>query len=101
MSNGNQKQNATPTPEATATDSVPTVAVVEKQPNVLVRGFRKIRSTPPKTAIAVVGGVALVTAGAVLGRKTAPYHVAVVEDEFVPEPLFEVPAADESNDTVA
>lgn len=99
MSNGNQKQPTSN--EKPAMNAVPTAVVVEEKPNALVRGFRKIRSTPPKTAIAIVGGVALVTAGAVLGRKTAPYHVAVIEDEFVPEPLFEVPPADESNDTVA
>lgn len=80
--------------EVPATDHVIEGVVVEKKPNVFVRAARKIRSTPPKTAIALTGGVLLVAAGTVLGRKTAPYHVAVVEGEFVPEPLFEVPASD-------
>lgn len=94
MSN-TQKPASTETPAA----EVPSTPVlVEKQPNVLVRGFRKIKSTPPKTAIAVAGGVALVTAGAVLGRRTAPYHVAVVEGDFQPEPILETPASE--SDTV-
>lgn len=86
-----------PTPQTAPANAPIEGVVVEKKPNVLVRGYRKIRSTPPKTAIAIIGGVGLVTAGAVLGRKTAPYHVAVVEDEFVPEPLFEVPASDDQS----
>lgn len=96
MSN-TQKPPTPSTEEAPAENPVIQGVVVEKQPNFLVRGFRKIKNTPPKTAIAVVGGVALVAAGAVLGRSTAPYHVAIVEDEFQPEPLLEVPAADESD----
>lgn len=84
------------TPQTAPTELVPPT-VVEKQPNALVRGYRKIKNTPPKTAIAVVGGVVLVAAGAALGRKTAPYHVAVVEDEFEPEPLFEVPTSDDQS----
>lgn len=89
-----------PNPPAATIKQVPATdppiegVVVEKKPNPIVRAYRKIKNTPPKTAIAVVGGVVLVSAGAVLGRKTAPYHVAVVEDEFVPEPLFEVPVSD-------
>lgn len=89
--------NDKPTPQTVPTAPAIEGVVVEKQPNVLVRAFRKIKNTPPKTAIAVVGGVALVSAGAVLGRRTAPYHVAVIEDEFVPEPLFEVPASDDQS----
>jgi hypothetical protein len=61
-----------PTPtEVPAAESDSTPTLVEKRPNVFVRGYRKIRSTPPKTAIAVGLGVGLVTAGAVLGRKTS------------------------------
>lgn len=96
MSN-TQKPTAPSTGEAPAANPVIEGVVVEKKPNIFVRGFRKIKNTPPKTAVAVVGGVALVAAGAVLGRSTAPYHVAIVEDEFAPEPLLEVPSADESD----
>lgn len=45
--------------------------VVEKRPNILVRGYRKIRKDP-KTTLAVVGGTALVAGAAFLGRKSAP-----------------------------
>lgn len=86
-----------PTPQTAPANAPIEGVVVEKKPNAFVRGYRKIKNTPPKTAVAVAAGVALVTAGAVLGRKTAPYHVAVVEDEFVPEPLFEVPASDDQS----
>lgn len=78
-----------------------TTAVVEKKPNPFVRGYRKIKSTPPKTAIAVVGGVALVTAGAMLGRKTAPLHIEVIDSEFEPEPMLVTPDSEETTDTVA
>ncbi len=59
----------------------PTTTVVEKKPNAFVRGFRKIKSTPPKTALAVAGGVALVTAGAMLGRKTANLHPVIIDSD--------------------
>lgn len=72
----------------------------EKKPNVFKRGFRKIKSTPPKTALAVAGGVALVTAGALLGRKTAPLHLEVVDSDFDPEPMLVTPDA-AADDTVA
>lgn len=78
-------------PETTPTET--------KQPNPVVRAYRKIRATPPKTAIAVVGGVALVGAGAFLGRKSASYHVEVVEDDFEPEPVLLL--NDQSEDSVA
>lgn len=72
-----------------------------KRPNPLVRAYRKVKATPPKTAIAVVGGVALVGAGAFLGRKSAPYHVEVVESTEL-EPVIQVVDATEDNDdTVA
>lgn len=82
------------TPNQPAVASVPTdaagsdVTVVEKQPNAIVRGFRKIKNTPPKTAIAVGLGVVLVGAGTVLGRKTAPLHVEIVESDVEIEPML-------------
>lgn len=94
MSNDKPVTSITTPIEVTPADSTET-----KRPNVLVRAYRKIKTTPPRTALAVGAGVALVSAGAFLGRKSAPYHVAVVEDDFEPEPVLEltpVPA-----DTVA
>jgi hypothetical protein len=70
-----------------------------KRPNVLVRAARKIKSTPPKTAIAVVGGVALVSAGAILGRKSASYHVELVESPTEPEPVLQLTEAEEPSST--
>lgn len=90
-----QVHSITSMPE-TGTD----VPVVEKRPNVLVRVGRKIKQTPPKTALAVVGGVVLVTAAAVAGRKSAPYHVEIVDSELELEPVLVTPS-DESADTVA
>jgi hypothetical protein len=81
------------------TDESATPAV-EKKPNAAKRAYRKIKSTPPKTAIAIVGGVALVTAGAMLGRKTAPLHLEVVDSDFDVEPMFVTPETEESDDTV-
>lgn len=83
-----------PTDESTA-------SLVEKRPNVAVRAFRKIKNTPPKTALAVAGGVALVAAGAMLGRSTASYHVEVVDSELELEPILVTPASEESSDSVA
>jgi len=82
-----------------AEESTSTVVTVEKQPNVIVRGFRKIKQTPPKTALAVVGGVGLVALGAALGRSTAAHHIAIVEDDFDPEPIIVHSEVVESNDT--
>lgn len=90
-------QNITsmPDPETTAP------AVEVKQPNIFVRAGRKIKNTPPKTALAVAGGLVLVGAGAFLGRSTAPYHVEIVDSELELEPLFVTPASDDATDTVA
>jgi len=85
--------------EQPAEESTSTVATVEKQPNVIVRGFRKIKQTPPKTALAVAGGIGLVALGAALGRNTAAHHIAIVEDDFDPEPLLVTGEVVESPDT--
>jgi hypothetical protein len=79
--------------------AVPTDSPEEKRPNVLVRAARKIKSTPPRTAIAVGAGVALVGVGAFLGRRTAPLSIEIVEADFEPEPL--VTTSDEDDTTVA
>ncbi len=77
-----------------------TTTVVEKKPNAIVRGFRKLKQTPPKTALAIGLGVGLVAAGTVLGRKTAPLHLEVVASDIELEPVFVTPASDdESTDT--
>jgi hypothetical protein len=89
---------AVPT-EQPAEESTSTVATVEKQPNAIVRGFRKIKQTPPKTALAVAGGIGLVALGAALGRNTAAHHIAIVEDDFDPEPLLVTGEVVESPDT--
>lgn len=89
----------TVTPDQPAAESVAIVAPVEKQPNALVRGFRKIKQTPPKTALAVVGGIGLVALGAALGRNTAAHHIAIVETDFEPEPILVTGEVVESNDT--
>jgi len=89
---------AVPT-EKPAEESTSTVVTVEKQPNIIVRAARKIKQTPPKTAIAVVGGVGLVALGAALGRGTAAHHIAIVEDDFEPEPILVTGEFVESNDT--
>lgn len=68
----------------------------EKRPNILVRAARKIKSTPPRTALAVGAGVALVGAGAYLGRKTAPLSVEIVVDDFDVEPVLVTPESDDS-----
>lgn len=89
-------QNITSMPDPANPDPV----VVEvARPNVLVRAFRKIRTTPPKTALAVVGGVALVSAGAVMGRKTAPLHLEIVDNEIELPPMLVTPASETENDT--
>lgn len=80
-------------------ESTSQMATVEKQPNFIVRAARKIKTTPPKTALAVAGGVALVAVGAALGRSTAATHIAIVEDDFQPEPLFVTGEVVESPDT--
>lgn len=85
--------------EQSETESTPTVVTVEKQPNVIVRGLKKIKQTPTKTRIAVIGGVGLVVLGAALGRGTAAHHIAIVEDDFDPEPLIVTGETVESNDT--
>lgn len=89
---------AVPT-EQPAEESSQTLAPVEKKPNLAKRVVSKIKSTPPKTAIAVVGGVVLVAAGAALGRSTASTHIAIVEDDFDVEPLLVTGEVVESPDT--
>lgn len=65
----------------------------EKRPNVIVRGFHKIKHNP-KPALAVAGGTALIFVAAALGRATAPstqYDVFIQEDdEYVPLDVMEV-----------
>jgi hypothetical protein len=95
MSNDKPVTSITAPIEVSSADSTET-----KRPNVLVRTYRKVRNTPPRTAIAVGAGVALVGAGAFLGRKSASYHVEVVEDDLEPSPVFLVNDAD-SDDSVA
>lgn len=74
--------------------------VEEKRPNILIRGARKIKQTPPKTALAVLGGVGLVAAGAWMGRSSAPYHVEIVDSETPLEPILVTPSSD-GDDNVA
>lgn len=81
-------------PKLEVPDSI--METVEKQPNVIVRAARKIKQTPPKTAIAVVGGVGLVVLGAALGRNTAAHHITIVESDFEPEPLIVTGEVEES-----
>lgn len=64
------KPEDNPTPITIAGDVVEET-VVEKRPNIVVRGYRKIRKDP-KTTLAVVGGTLLVGGAAFLGRKSAP-----------------------------
>lgn len=81
--------NETKSPVAAVPADVQTDTSTEtKRPNILVRGYRWMR-TNPKTTIAVVAGSALVGGAALLGRKTAPYHVEIVEtdESEVFEPL--------------
>lgn len=85
------------TNETPAEESSQEIAV--KKPNFIVRSIHKIKQTPPKTAIAVVGGVGLVALGAALGRTTASTHVAIVHDDFEPEPILVIDESLESNDS--
>ena len=96
-------QNTTPAADVTTlpiAESVSTPA--EKRPNVLVRGYRSIKQTPPKTALAVLGGVALVGLGAALGRQTGNVFVVldntdpIEDDDYAVDEI--VPS---SEDTVA
>lgn len=89
---------AVPT-EQPAAESAATLETVEKKPNVFVRAARKIKQTPPKTALAVAGGIGLVALGAALGRSTASTHIAIVEDDFDVEPLLVTGEVVESNET--
>ena len=89
---------AVPTEQPAAEESK-AMETVEKQPNVIVRGFRKIKQTPPKTAFAIAGGIGLVALGAALGRNTAAHHIAIVEDDFEPEPLIVTGEVVESPET--
>lgn len=81
------------------TESSQTMVAVEKKPNVIVRCIKSIKKTPPKTALAVVGGVSLVALGAALGRNTASSHVAIVTDDYDPEPIIVTGEVVESNET--
>ena len=86
MSNDTPKNTTAPVaavPDETSSES--------KRPNVLVRAARKIKSTPPRTALAVGAGVALVGVGAFLGRRTAPDQLVILaESDLDPEhPEFE------------
>lgn len=85
--------------EQPAEESSQTLAPVEKKPNPIVRIARKVKSTPPKTALAVAGGIGLVALGAALGRSTASTHIAIVEDDFDVEPLLVTGEVVESHDT--
>lgn len=89
---------AVPTEQPTE-ESSSTPAPVEKKPNPIVRLARKVKSTPPKTALAVAGGIGLVALGAALGRGTASHHVAIVEDDFEVEPLLVTGEVVESTET--
>lgn len=90
-----KKQDAPVT--AAPADATPADSTESKRPNIAVRAWNRLRNNP-KTAIAVVGGVALVSAGAFVGRKTAPYHVELVEDDVELEPLVLV-ASDDFDDS--
>lgn len=86
------KPEDNPTPITIAGDVVENT-VVEKQPNILVRGYRKIRKDP-KTTLAVVGGTLLVGGAAYLGRKTAPscdgdLYFVPIDTDVDPEPVEE------------
>ena len=89
------KNDTTPTPatDAPASETPTDLTVVEKKPNPLVRGWHAIKRNP-KTTLAVAGGAVLVTVAAAAGRATAPYHVEIVEDDFVPEPLVSLESDD-------
>jgi hypothetical protein len=76
--------------------AVPADSTEEKAPNAVVRTFRRIKTTPKKTAIAVGLGVGLVAAGAFLGRKSANSHLEIVQDDYEPEPLV-VTSTDEQS----
>lgn len=84
------KPNDNPTPITIAgqAEEVTEKTVAEKKPNVIVRGYRKCRRNP-KNTLAVIGGVALVAAGAVIGRSTAPSSDDASVDLDAPDEMFE------------
>lgn len=86
----------TPTVTAVPTADAGESSSETKRPNPLVRAYRKIKTTPPRTAIAVVGGVALVGAGAFLGRKSASTQIEVHFDDSDQEPLVIVESTDDT-----
>lgn len=92
------RPTAVPTEQLDETSS--DVPMVQKKPNPLIRIARKVKQTPPKTAIAVIGGVGLVLAGVALGRNTASTHLELVTDDYDPEPLI-VSGDAESTDKTA
>jgi len=85
--------------EQPAEESSTDVTLVEKKPHFAKRVVNKIKSTPPKTALAVVGGVVLVTVAAAAGRATASTHLEIVNDDFEPEPLIVTGDVVESSET--
>jgi hypothetical protein len=85
--------------EQPAEESSTDVTLVEKKPNLVKRVGNKIKSVPPKTALAVVGGTVLVVVAASLGRATASTHLEIVNDDFDPEPLIVTGDVVESTDT--
>jgi len=98
MSDKTTTPTAVPTDDS-STEESQTMVPVEKKPNPIVRIARKIKQTPPKTALAVAGGIGLVALGAALGRNTASTHVAIVSDDYEPEPILVTGEVVESNDT--
>lgn len=74
-------KNTTNTTNPTETPTTADKAkVVEPKPNVIVRGWQKIKSNP-KTALAVVGGTALVAVASFMAGSASSTPDAKSDDE--------------------